>query len=428
MKFYGTFSILFYFLFVGVIVSQDQSQLYQIDQVEFTGLKKTKEAYLLSILNAKSNQEITLNQIEEDLQVLKNFSGFADAEYILESTYKGYTLIYQLTERNTLLPSLNFGGIRDNIWFSVGGVDNNFRGYGDLFFGHYLNNNGRHSAQIYFKKRRLLRSEWGYSASLQKWTSDEPIYFDQGAVDYRYDNNGLGMSLIRNFGLTKSIELGGILFQETYTKNNDQILENPPGPDDFGINKFLTKLTLNDNAINYHFFYLKGYQTTLTLQNVMGIDSKIRFNSAMLENKFFFRPREKVNVALRTRFALSTNDDTPFAPFVADSHVNIRGIGNRIDRGTAQLVINAESRYTIHYEKDGDWSSQFVIFMDAGTWRTPGESLKQILDVDIFRQFVGCGIRINYLKVFGATLRVDYGVDLYNPSQRGLVIGLGQYY
>jgi len=420
--------ILLFVLATDSLMGQEVPKVYQVSEVEFKGLKKTKEDYLLSILHAKSNQSISQDQIDEDLQVLKNFSGFANAEVDIQTTANGEILTYVLEERNTLLPSVSFGGIKDNIWFSVGGVENNLRGYGDLLFGHYLNNNGRHSAQVYFKKRRLLRSEWGYSASLQKWTSDEPIYFDQGAVEYRYDNNGLGLSLIRNFGLTKFIELGGTLFKETYTKNPSQQLENPPGPDDFGINKFLTKLILSDNSINYHFFYLKGVQTTLTLQNVQSFQQDVQFNSAMLENKFFLRPREKVNVAIRTRLAISTNDDTPFAPFVADSHVNIRGIGNRIDRGTAQLIINAESRHTIHYEKDGDWSSQFVVFMDAGTWRNPGGPLKEIFDANIFRQFVGCGIRINYLKVFGATLRIDYGIDLYNLNQRGLVVGLGQYY
>jgi hypothetical protein len=51
-----------------------------------------------------------------------------------------------------------------------------------------------------------------------------------------------------------------------------------------------------------------------------------------------------------------------------------------------------------------------------------------LYDYDNFRQFVGGGFRIIYQKVFGAILRVDYGIDIYNRQDKGFVIGLGQYF
>jgi len=123
---------------------------------------------------------------------------------------------------------------------------------------------------------------------------------------------------------------------------------------------------------------------------------------------------------------IATNNDTPFAPFVADSHTNIRGIGNRIDRGTAQVVLNTEYRHTLSESKK--WGVQAVVFSDTGTWRNPGGVLKDLLDPDQFRQFLGGGFRVIYNKVYGAVLRVDYGIDVFNKDQRGLVIGLGQYF
>ena len=78
----------------------------------------------------------------------------------------------------------------------------------------------------------------------------------------------------------------------------------------------------------------------------------------------------KGNLAMRLRLAISTNNETPFAPFVVDSHVNLRGVGNRIDRGTAQVVFNAEYRHTVY--NLNRWAGQLVAFSDIGTWRNPG--------------------------------------------------------
>ena len=139
-------------------------------------------------------------------------------------------------------------------------------------------------------------------------------------------------------------------------------------------------------------------------------------------------------MASRLTFGISTNSDSPFAPFVVDSHVNLRGVGNRIERGTAQLVFNAELRRTIEFKKTKEqlknetWATQVVVFTDVGSWRGPGGGLIDIIGSGSLRQFVGGGFRIIYRKVFGATLRVDYGVDIFNPTENGLTIGFGQYF
>ena len=188
----------------------------------------------------------------------------------------------------------------------------------------------------------------------------------------------------------------------------------------------MNKLEFQTQHLDYDYFYLKGYKINFRYQNVFGFEFKDWFNSLNIEGKYFIRPKEKLNLAFRMKTAISTNNDSPFAPFVVDSHVNIRGVGNRIDRGTAQIVLNSELRYTVLHDKK--WSSQVILFADSGTWRNPGGTLNDLLNPDQFRQFIGGGFRISYNKVFGATLRVDYGVDVFNPEQKGFVIGLGQYF
>ncbi len=141
---------------------------------------------------------------------------------------------------------------------------------------------------------------------------------------------------------------------------------------------------------------------------------------------YYRRVGRRGNLAMRLRMGLSTNLNTPFAPFVLDSRFNIRGAGNRIDRGTGTLVLNVEYRYTI-WQNDL-FATQGVIFSDAGAWRNAGGRFDDFVNPDYIRHFVGPGFRVIYKKAFNAVFRVDYGFDLYQVGEQGLVIGFGQYF
>jgi len=420
--------LLFIFLVLPghLALGQQNDTALSFDQIHFSGNDKTNASYLSEIISCKIDTPIFLSAIEKDVQQLKNLSSVAHASYEITTNGDNTILTFHLEERKTKLPILNFGGIKNNIWFGLGLVENNFRGNGNLLLGYYQNTDGRHSAEGFFRNPRNKTGDWGYSASIRKWSSIEPLYFTEGPVQYLYDNNSVSFSVIKNFGLRKNIELGGSLFREAYQQGDEQALLNPPGPQSFTINKFLSKFQVNQNYLDFSNFYIKGYSINVTAQNVYNFLDATFFNSLEIETKGFLRPTEKINLASRFKFAVSTNNESPFAPFVADSHVNIRGIGNRIDRGTAQAVLNLEMRVTgFHIDH---WASQFVAFSDFGTWRNPGGEFDDLLDRDNFRQFVGLGFRLVYQKVFGATFRIDYSLDIYNPVERGVGIGLGQYF
>jgi len=407
-------------------LAQNNETPLTFDEIIFSGNNETKTAYLEQFVICKVNSPTNISYIEKDVQQLKNLSSVADASYSIESVENKKTLTFTIEERRTKLPILNFGGIKNNLWFGIGLIENNFGGRGNQLLAYYQNTDGRHSAEAFFKNPRAGKGKWGYSASIRKWSSIEPLYFDEGDVLYLYDNNSISFSVIRNLSLQRNIEVGTTVFREAYEQHEEQNLTNPPGPKSFEINKFLSKVQFNENKLFYSFFYLKGYSVNVTAQNVYNFLDGSFFNSAEMEAKTFFRPIEGMNIASRFKFAVSTNSDSPFAPFVADSHVNIRGIGNRIDRGTAQAVFNLEIRKTIYHKNH--WASQLVLLSDLGTWRNPGGDFSDLIDKNNFRHFVGGGVRLIYQKVFGATLRIDYSVDIYNTDERGFVIGLGQYF
>jgi hypothetical protein len=123
---------------------------------------------------------------------------------------------------------------------------------------------------------------------------------------------------------------------------------------------------------------------------------------------------------------LASNDKTPFAPFSVDNNVNIRGVGNIIDRGTGSIVLNTEYRYTVI---DKSW---FVLqgnaFVDAGSWRNPGGEFVDFVDSKNFRIYPGLGLRIMHKKIFNAIFRIDYGYGITKNASRGFVFGIGQYF
>lgn len=414
--------LLFFILILGVpLVAQKK-----IANIEFEGLKRTKSSYLEQFLLSREYQPADIANIEQDVQRLKNISSIGNATYRLDTIGDQINLTYQVNELKTLLPIINFGGIEGNVWFQVGFTDINWQGKGHFFNAAYQNNDRRHSWNIYHKIPRINASQWGYSASLARWASREPLYFEEGTVNYDYDNTGIGVTGIRHFGFRRNVEFGGTYFVEKYRRSTIQFLENPPGPDELTQPKVLLKTAYREDFLNYHLFYLKGYSWQTLLQHVYNTLDKTWFNSLQFQGRHFARLGHKGNLATRLRLAIASNNETPFAPFVVDSHVNLRGVGNRIDRGTAQLILNIEYRHTL-LERE-KWGAQVVGFSDLGTWRNPGGELSDIFNTDHFRHFLGGGFRLIYQKVYGAVFRIDYGIDVYNTNQRGLVIGLGQYF
>ena len=398
----------------------------RLDSICFEGLDKTKPSFLWHFMEPLDGQEVSDLRLEEEVQKLKNIFGISDASYRIEQRGEKQILIYEVEEQKTLLPIFNFGGIKNNLWFQVGMQDIHWRGRGEQLLFYYQNTDKRPGGQVFYRVPYYRSSCWGYSLGFTRLASLEPLYFPQGQVNYLYDNNASSVSLIRHFGFRRKAEVGMTYFVEKYKKSSEQILAMPPGPSDFKEGKILGKLIYEADYLDYDFIYLRGWYGRLTYQYIYNKGSRDHFNTLQLEARRYFRNQEKANLALRLRLAISTNKDSPFAPFVVDSRVNLRGSGNRVDRGTAQVILNIEHRQSLYTSRY--WAVQAVLFSDFGTWRNPGGSLRELVQVDIFRQYLGGGFRLIYQKVYSAILRVDYGMDIFDKESRGLVVGLGQYF
>ncbi len=420
---------LIFFLLIYSCLSQNVFSQKTINprvaKIDFEGLQRTRPSFLLPFLKTQKNETLNKEFLAHDVQKLKNIPSLGNASYRIDTLDNQIHVVFKVEEVRTLLPILNFGGVKGNTWLQLGFTDINWWGKGQFLTVYYRNTDRRHSGEIFYRNPFYRGTYWGFSGNVSKWASREPLFFPEGTVNYDYDVWSTGGTIIRHLNLRENLEFGATYFVEKYSKSESQILANPPGPNGLTTPKILFKSKFAADHLDYHYHFVDGYSGRVLLQNIYNFKDKNWFHTLQFQSRFFRRFNKKGNLALRLRLAISTNIDTPFAPFVVDSHVNLRGAGNRIDRGTAQMIFNAEYRHTIRYNKK--WAWQGVVFSDLGSWRNPGGELSELIDPELFRQFVGGGIRVIYQKVFGAVLRIDYGIDVFNTSQHGLVIGLGQY-
>ena len=402
---------------------------YPIAKINFSGQQRTAESYMKLFLKTEIDDLVTEASLQQDMQRLKNLVSINDATFTLDTTAdKLLILNITVAEARTFLPIVNFGGIKGNFWYQIGFTDINQGGKGRQLLAYYQNNDGRHNGEVFFKNQFVNGSMSGYSIGLLRYASIEPLYFQEfdNEVLYRYDIHSASGSLIKNLDYTRYAEFGLAAFQESYQKEFRSPDIMTPGPESLTEFKLLGKARFQQNKLNYHYYLLSRHDWWAQYQTVFNTSDKLWFHTFTTTYRRFWQFGESGNLALRFRFGISTNRNTPFAPFVADSFTNLRGLGNRIDRGTAQIIWNVEYRHSI-YDRN-NWAGQIVAFTDLGTWRNPGGQFSQVLDQDQFRQFVGGGIRIIYKKIYGAILRIDFGVNIYNTEERGLVVGFGQYF
>jgi outer membrane protein assembly factor BamA len=396
-----------------------------IVKINFIGVEKTEENYLRYFIQSKENNPFDSLQVINDVQRLHNLQIFKDISYIIIDSLDGKIIEFFCPELFTLLPILNFGGVTDNFWFQIGGMDYNWLGMGHTLGGYYRYYD-RHSFTMFLKAPYLFNNHWGLAADVAKFSTIEPVYFSEGVADYNVDHWNIITNIIYNFSFNNSIEFGGGYLYERYDKNEIRSDKLAPGPDFKDYHKFLVKILLNNNYINYNYQYLKGYSNQLNLENVTTLGKNDLFWKILNISKIFFRPGVESNLAFRLRLGVSSNKDSPFVPFVLDNYINVRGSGNRVSRGTAEITLNSEYRHTLleHY-----WGAiQGVVFMDMSAWRPAAGKFSEMFEDKYNVTFGGIGIRFYFKKFNNFIFRLDYGKSVTRNKGSGIVLGAGQYF
>lgn len=400
---------------------------FLITDVSFKNNVKSKEEYLLTALNLEFPGRYEISHIEEKVKSIRIINGIFNTSYsLLKNAGSGYILVIYVDEQKTLLPIVNVGIQPTNIWFQIGLTDINFMGMGNILTAYYQNNQGRHSAEIFYKKNNVASSKFGYYLNGLIWQSFEPLNFGNNQrLNYFYSNNLLGGGM--HFDNRKGISLafGGAYFTEYYERELQ--LGDLPGPSLLNLNKLLGKIEGRFSNIEYQGIYKDNLDLFGNYQSVYTFNFDELFHIFQLEASYFRRISQKNQLAARIVGGIASDFNSPFAPFLIDSYSNVRGAGDRTERGTAIASYNIEWRYELG--AIGQFIFQTVMFNDGSQLRIPAISNSGNSNLENYsgRVSLGTGLRVNYTKIFNAVLRIDLAHEI-TTSRNQVVVGVGQFF
>ena len=417
------------FIFI-VIITLCSAFTFAQDKVildlKIQGNKKLKSAFVKKLAKAEAGTVLDSTLLEEDIKRLKRLPAVAHAYYqVFLSHNNSYNVFYNIEENFTIIPSVNVYTTNDDEFaYRLGLYEFNALGQ-NIIFGGYYQKDIFSSYGINLRAPFLFNRELGLAINHQDLNTQEPVFFDNTTSDYKYRNKSYELLALYQPNFKNRFEVGINYFLEEYQYLSGAT--NPLVPQELSVKKLLYKGIYEYNNLDYYYQYVSGFKSMLNFQYVTSTSVDLpEFVIGWNDFHYYKRVGDKGNWANRLRIGFSSNDDTPFAPFSVDNNLNLRGVGNTIDRGTGAIVINTEYRYTV-YEK-----SWFVLqgnaFVDAGSWRNPGGDFGDFGKSQNIRVYPGLGMRFIHKRIFNAIFRIDYGIGITNGDTQGLVFGIGQYF
>lgn len=401
------------------------SQNKNVVELHFLGAKKTKVSTLKKSIETQTNKPLDSVVLTNDIIRLKRLPGISNATYQTKLSELGYEVVIEIEENFTLLPEANiYTTTNRRFAYRIGLADYNFLGR-NMTLGGFYQQNGFDSYGVNFSAPTLFSAKWGLALNHQNWISEEPLYFNEESANYKYQNISYEVLALYAHNFKSRFQLGFNFFKEKYHYLSGSTSSEVPTKLD--VNKKLLKFIYTFDSLDYYYQFISGFKSELYAQYVTS-ENEYQEDFLIFWNDFFYFKRlgEKGNWANRLRVGLSSNNNTPFAPFALDNNVNLRGVGILVDRGTGSIVWNTEYRHTLYEKK---WFVlQTNMFVDAGTWRQPGGSLSDFVASENVKVYSGVGLRFIHKKIFNAIFRIDYGYGLTKNASKGFVFGIGQYF
>ena len=420
-----------FYLLLIVGLSAFSSFGQSISSIQFKGNKKSKELFLRQNIVVSEGEKYDSLMVAESAQLLRNSNLFFNVESKVEPLNDGnFRVTFILEEVITIFPILANGGSSERLNFTLGVSDIHFRGRGQtigLVYQYY----DRHSFKFYQITPRHRNNKTGHEFFLGKYSTIEPLYFANGSsAPFNFDNYHLSLGGYYWLNRFLTYKLGGMLMQETYKNRevdvNSSDFAIAPGQS-FNLFKYQVRMQLEFSKIEHHYEKRAGQYNLLHLE---WIETPIYSGATFLKltNQFrqYVKLGERHNLILKNETGIASNNESPFSPFVIDDFVNVRGIGNRVARGTALTSFNSEYLFTAI--KHPWFFAQIGAFFDLSYLRPAGEKIGNIFQENNTFTTGGLGIRLHSRKYYNTVLRLDYGVNLQDTQRGGFVIGLGQYF
>lgn len=412
--------------FIAAILLSVNSFATIVNSISFEGLTKTKESYLKEIISTKEGNDFNEKQVEEDVQLLRNLKLFfsVNSSANLDSSSNGWNVVFTVEEANYLYPIFSISGFKSQFKLQAGFNQINFRGRAEhlgVVYQYY----DRHSISAFYNVPRHKNGKTGHEVALTKYSTIEPLYFQDTVTPFNFDNYNVSAGAHCWFTPKLRTGLGSMYMYETYLQRDTTVFD--LGQFEFQFHKYQIRTFLDYNNLDEHFELQRGHRASLYAETIQTIDyPEISFFKFTSDLFYYQQIGQRGNIALHQRIGMATNNDSPFAPFVLDGFLNVRGVGNRVARGTAEMIVNAEYRHTVWKH---DWFFlQMVGFADFGTLRQPGQEMKDMFNYNEMELFLGGGIRLHSRKFYKVIFRLDYSVNPIFPTNHGITFGVGQFF
>ncbi len=406
------------------------AQETKISEVIINGNKRTKAKFLKRLAYVKEGSSLDSSRIASDVRRFKLLPSVASASYELKKDQDdNYMLIYTVVENFAIIPGLKVSqDNNDGFAYRLSVFDFNFLGQNQII-GAFYSKDVFDSYGFIWEAPNLITRKIGIGADYQNNVLQEPIFFaDKRDVNYKYNSRAMALRFMYEHNFNNRFELGFTIADEDYSYLEGELPED--FPQELSVNRTSITAEYEYNNITNEFQYVDGFRSvftsSFTLMSEGDNDLLRNFFIGRNDFEYFKRVGKKGNWANRLRLGYATNDTTPFAPFALDNQLNIRGVGNTIDRGTASVVLNMEYRHT--WLEIGWFAMQSNVFVDAGTWQDPGGDLGDLISGKNATLFSGLGLRLIHKRIFNAVFRIDYGLSLGKKANSGIVFGIGQYF
>lgn len=402
-----------------LVVAQDT-----LISVGIKGHARSRIAYIENFIVAPTDAPLDTAALNASVQNLLNTNLYASATWSLKDTLGGVQAVITLKEKWTVYPSASWGVIDENFWVEAGWRDNHFLGRG-IRYGIVLRYYDRFAVEGYYKAPYWFGGRWGMEANWFFGRTIEPIQLQDGHTRFNQDRQMF--NLLASYAIKpNNLLYAGYEFDLSQYHNRDG------EPDSYaaGFNEIQRRHQIvlrHHNRYNFNIYeqYVTGWANEVLLKGSFIPDGTRWYPYFRNDFKVFFRPWKTGNIGNRLRIGIAENHPSVFAQFIQDSFLNVRGIGNKPYRGTAELTNNLELRQTFY---DNSWLAlQAIAFCDYSVIRPPGGNFSEMFSASNSRLFSGVGGRIFFKGGFDFILRMDYGFSL-TDGKGGFVLGAGQYF
>ncbi len=400
-----------------------------IENITYTGNKKTKASFLNRIIKVKKGEVLDSIKIQTDIERIKRLDGVAHADFIVKAEKGNYIVTYNLTENFSIIPGLRIGQANDDS-FSFRTSIFEFNGLGrNIIAGGFYQREVFNSYGLYIEHPYLFTNKLGLGVNYLDLTTQQPIYFPSELINYTHTRRGPEITLFYEHNFNNRFELGAKFFKERYLviqgdPENEGVI-NPLEPE---VNQQFIRGSYEYVDIDLEYHNLTGIRNFFDASYFIGGGGLLQteyiiFNST----QYYKRLGKRGNWASQLQIQYTNPvKGTSFVPLIIDNQLNTRGAGNTIDRGTASVALNTEYRHTF-IEKE--W---FVLqgnaFVDMSGVQRPEQDLRDVFSEERFRVYPGLGIRLIHKRIFNAVLRFDYGFNATGNGNDGFVFGIGQYF